>query len=124
MPLHVVENRRQPGQSRQFGKGGKQFFLRAEAGASTHDFRRLFVWNVTSNSLQEATNAAMISKCANPSCSKMLMRLDGGRFFGFPIRDKNAIEHFWLCLNCSKEFTLKLSEGRVELAQKKHKKIA
>src|SRR5689334_14053750 len=45
---------------------------------------------------------AMISKCANPSCSKLLMRLDGGRFFGFPMRDKNAVEHFWLCLNCSK----------------------
>ena len=66
----------------------------------------------------------MISKCANPSCSKLLMRLDGGRFFGFPTREKKMIEHFWLCLSCSKDFTLKLSEGRVELVNRKHKKTA
>jgi hypothetical protein len=65
----------------------------------------------------------MISKCANPRCSKLLMRLDGGRFFGFPTR-KNAIEHFWLCLSCSKDFTLRMSEGRVQLVHRKHKKIA
>jgi hypothetical protein len=51
------------------------------------------------------------------------MRLDGGRFFGFPTR-KNAIEHFWLCLSCSKDFTLRMSEGRVELVHRGHKKIA
>jgi hypothetical protein len=52
------------------------------------------------------------------------MRLDGGRFFGFPIRDKGSIEHFWLCAGCSKNFTLKLNEGKVELATREHKKIA
>jgi hypothetical protein len=52
------------------------------------------------------------------------MRLDGGRFFGFHRRDRNVIEHFWLCLNCSKDFTLKMSEGRVELVHRDHKKIA
>jgi len=66
----------------------------------------------------------MISKCANPGCSKLLMRLDGGRFFGFPVREKKRIEHFWLCSGCSKNYTLKMSEGKVELAIRKHQKIA
>jgi hypothetical protein len=73
---------------------------------------------------RKAESHLMISKCANPKCSKMLMRLDGGRFFGFPLRDKGSIEHFWLCAVCSKSFTLKLSEGKVELATRQHKKIA
>jgi len=59
----------------------------------------------------------MISKCANPNCSKLLMRLDGGRFYGFPTSGK-AIEHFWLCSNCSKSFVLRQVEGRVELLRR------
>jgi hypothetical protein len=54
----------------------------------------------------------------------MLMRLDGGRFFGFPLRDKAAIEHFWLCTQCSKNYTLKLAAGKVELTLREHRKIA
>jgi hypothetical protein len=62
----------------------------------------------------------MISKCANPQCAKTLMRLDGGRFFGFPARHPRAkqhktIENFWLCANCAKRFTLRQVEGEVEL---------
>jgi hypothetical protein len=63
----------------------------------------------------------MISKCANPQCSKTLMRLDGGRFFGFHGKDK-AIENFWLCGVCSKNFTLRQIEGRVELLHRERKK--
>jgi len=63
----------------------------------------------------------MISKCANPQCSKTLMRLDGGRFFGFHGKDK-AIENFWLCGTCSKHFTLRQIEGRVELQHRERKK--
>lgn len=62
----------------------------------------------------------MISKCANPQCSKALMRMDGGRFFGFPTKNK-TIEHFWLCGNCSKHFTLRQVEGEVELQQRTRK---
>jgi hypothetical protein len=40
--------------------------------------------------------------------------MDGGRFFGFPTKNK-AIENFWLCSNCVRDFTLRQSEGRVEL---------
>jgi hypothetical protein len=61
----------------------------------------------------------MISKCANPRCAKTLMRMDGGRFFGFHTKDQQAkhkaIENFWLCASCSKSFTLLQVEGNVEL---------
>jgi hypothetical protein len=62
----------------------------------------------------------MISKCANPQCSKTLMRLDGGRFFGFPGKDK-LIENFWLCSVCSKHFTLRQIEGRIEVSERERK---
>jgi hypothetical protein len=62
----------------------------------------------------------MISKCANPQCSKTLMRMDGGRFFGFPGKDK-AIENFWLCGICSKQFTLRQIDGSVEVLPRERK---
>jgi hypothetical protein len=62
----------------------------------------------------------MISKCANPQCSKLLMRMDGGRFYGFP-SDNKSIEHFWLCAGCARNFTLQQKEGRVELLQRNRK---
>lgn len=62
----------------------------------------------------------MISKCANPDCSKPLMRLEGGRFFGFHTSAK-SIEHFWLCANCFRVFTLKMKKGKVELEQRQRK---
>ena len=62
----------------------------------------------------------MISRCANPNCSKTLMRLDGGRFFGFPTPQK-GIEHFWLCVSCSKLYTLKQNNGEVELVPREKK---
>jgi len=55
----------------------------------------------------------------------MLMRMDGGRFFGFHTKNLNAkdkaLENFWLCANCAKIFTLKQVEGRVELLQRERK---
>lgn len=65
----------------------------------------------------------MISKCANPQCPKLLMRLDGGRFFGFPI-SKNGVEHFWLCAGCAKSYSLKQKEGKVELVPRPQRNIA
>ena len=67
----------------------------------------------------------MISKCANPQCAKTLMRLDGGRFFGFQTKDSQAkhktIENFWLCANCARRFTLRQVEGKVELRLRERK---
>lgn len=61
----------------------------------------------------------MISKCANPQCSKTLMRLDGGRFFGFHTKrletKSKSFENFWLCASCAKSFTLRQVEGRIEV---------
>lgn len=62
----------------------------------------------------------MVSKCANPKCPKQLMRLEGGRFFGFHTSRK-SIEHFWLCLECSKAYTLKHIQGKVELVQRQRR---
>jgi hypothetical protein len=69
---------------------------------------------------QSSAETGMVSRCANPKCSKALMRLDGGRFFGFHTTQKR-IEHFWLCNNCSKEFTLRHREDKVELVHKSRK---
>jgi hypothetical protein len=66
----------------------------------------------------------MISKCANPKCGKTLMRLDGGRFFGFHTdqhANQKTIENFWLCANCAKSFTLQQVEGKVELRIRERK---
>jgi hypothetical protein len=67
----------------------------------------------------------MISKCANPQCAKTLMRLDGGRFFGFHTHNPNAkptkFENFWLCAHCAKSFTLRQVEGKVELHLRERK---
>jgi hypothetical protein len=67
----------------------------------------------------------MISKCANPQCAKTLMRLDGGRFFGFHTEQQHtkhkAIENFWLCASCAKRFTLRQVEGKVELLPRERK---
>jgi hypothetical protein len=70
----------------------------------------------------------MISKCANPQCAKTLMRLDGGRFFGFHTKNPHIkhkkIENFWLCANCAKSFTLHMVEGEVKLRVREHRKTA
>jgi hypothetical protein len=67
----------------------------------------------------------MISKCANPQCAKTLMRLDGGRFFGFHTKNSDAkhtkLENFWLCANCARSFTLRQVEGKVELQLRERK---
>lgn len=60
----------------------------------------------------------MVSKCANPKCTKQFIRLDGGRIFGFRI--SHSIEHFWLCRQCAKDYTLRRKDGEVKLATRKH----
>lgn len=65
--------------------------------------------------MQQFPTQEMVSKCANPNCHKQLLRMEGGRFFGFHTSQKSSIEHFWLCLECSKLYTLKDIEGKIEL---------
>lgn len=56
----------------------------------------------------------MVNHCANPACHKPLHYLREGKVFLFS-KNKNSdptgkspqrLEHFWLCGNCSKVFTL------------------
>jgi transposase-like protein len=68
-----------------------------------------------------AATLVMISKCANPRCSRQLLRLEGGRFYGFAAQDNKKIEHFWLCARCSRQFTLRQIEGKLELLPKDRK---
>ena len=68
-----------------------------------------------------AATFVMISKCANPRCSRQLLRLEGGRFYGFAAQDNKKIEHFWLCARCSRQFTLRQIEGKLELLPKDRK---
>jgi len=81
-------------------------------------------WQSTSKNMQFATDS-MISKCANPQCAKTLMRMDGGRFFGFHTKTQGtksaALENFWLCSNCARSYTLRQVEGRVELLSRERK---
>ena len=54
----------------------------------------------------------MISKCANPKCGKAFDHREG-RFFRFRQNLKanepanaHSVRHFWLCGNCSEEYSL------------------
>jgi hypothetical protein len=47
--------------------------------------------------------------------------MEGGRFYGFASQDNKKIEHFWLCARCSRQFTLRQIEGRLELLPKDRK---
>ena len=58
----------------------------------------------------------MVSNCANPICHKPLHYLREGKIFLFSRTRKSAsedgsslphrLEHFWLCGDCAKEWTL------------------
>ncbi len=77
-----------------------------------------FAYIFTSNNIARKTTDAMVSKCANPKCQKSLVRMDGGKIFGFHTTSKR-IEHFWLCAHCNKQFTLRHIEGhKVEVIRK------
>jgi hypothetical protein len=64
----------------------------------------------------------MLSKCANPSCSKAFQYLRDGRLFqmetglGGPasVEKKRAhkIEYFWLCSTCCGDLTLTYLPGK------------
>ena len=59
----------------------------------------------------------MISRCANPAC---LAEFDHGKgqLFRFPKRAKDrpanthSVQHFWLCDNCCKSYSLEYIEDR------------
>jgi hypothetical protein len=65
----------------------------------------------------------MVSKCANPSCLTTFRYLREGRLFhlavgaaaveGAGVLETPALEHFWLCGECSSRMTLVSHSGGV-----------
>jgi hypothetical protein len=59
----------------------------------------------------------MIRRCANPAC---LAEFDHrkGQLFRFPKKaedrpaDMHSVQHFWLCANCCKLYSLEYDENR------------
>jgi len=61
----------------------------------------------------------MLRKCANPACTAPFRSLREGKLFLAENYDfeegasrKARREHFWLCIVCSAEFTLRFDEKR------------
>jgi hypothetical protein len=58
----------------------------------------------------------MISQCANPVCLAEFDHREG-RLFRFPKKAKDhpvnthAVQHFWLCANCAKSYSLEYVEN-------------
>ena len=53
-----------------------------------------------------------VSKCANPACDEIFLRLSRGRLFIFDVPAKKGgrkKQVFWLCASCSQTLTLKWS---------------
>jgi hypothetical protein len=66
----------------------------------------------------------MLSKCANPSCSAAFLRLNEGKLFRVDNNSPNGerqngqkfqqkMEHFWLCVDCARDFTLAVHNGEI-----------
>lgn len=52
----------------------------------------------------------MIPRCANPAC---LAEFDHrkGQLFRFPKGATHSVQHFWLCADCSKSYSLEYIEN-------------
>jgi len=70
----------------------------------------------------------MISQCANPVCPAGFDHRKG-QLFRFPKRAKDelgnthSVQHFWLCANCSKLYSLEYIENQ-GVALKPHVELA
>lgn len=63
----------------------------------------------------------VVHKCANSSCENAFVYFRSGRLFQFPVREKRAVESFWLCGQCARDLTLRWSDASgVVLAPKSH----
>jgi hypothetical protein len=67
----------------------------------------------------------MVSKCANPACDRAFRYLADGRLFHIDVRGhpelarkrpdlkrSEDIEHFWLCGDCARQFTVTYVDGQ------------
>ena len=58
---------------------------------------------------KDKKESLMVSQCANPECLRELRYLRDGKIYAFAVSAGNgskALEHFWLCGECSKSMTL------------------
>lgn len=67
----------------------------------------------------------MVSKCANPKCGQAFRYLAEGRLFHIDVRRypelarkrpdpkrSEDIEHFWLCTECARQYTVTYIDGQ------------
>jgi hypothetical protein len=73
----------------------------------------------------------MVSHCANPSCNKPLHYLREGKVFLFSSTNTSGdksetfqrMEHYWLCGNCARDFTLTMDgENGIQLEARKRQR--
>lgn len=71
----------------------------------------------------------MVNHCANPNCHKPLHYLREGKIFLFSGKSKSksnafSLEHFWLCGDCAKDWTLAMDgEHSIQLLAKKRRRF-
>jgi hypothetical protein len=72
----------------------------------------------------------MVNYCANPNCHKELHYLREGKIFLFSGKlskgksNAFALEHFWLCGDCAKDWTLAMDgEHGIQLLEKKRRQF-
>jgi hypothetical protein len=71
----------------------------------------------------------MVSQCANPNCQKPLHYLRDGKVFLFSRKNNlkgisalQNLEHFWLCGDCAKQWTLIIDgQNEVRLLERKRR---
>jgi len=92
---------------------------RVYVSAGGPEERRRLCWRVASHGLPTRltiSDAAMLAKCSNPSCSAPFLRLKNGRLFILQadsrchLDQSERTEYFWLCDACSATMTLRVTE--------------
>ena len=61
---------------------------------------------------------SQVSKCANPACSNLFLRLSEGKLFIFGIGAKR--QTFWLCQLCSRTLRLEKTNSSIEIVPFAH----
>ena len=68
----------------------------------------------------EVSEASMLAKCANPTCSAKFLRLHDGKLFVTEVegdcqgshRHERTVEYFWLCSSCCGTMTIAVEKGK------------
>jgi hypothetical protein len=65
----------------------------------------------------------VVAKCANTECGERFLYFRSGKLFQFPKKQREcpnmrAVEAFWLCGECAREFTLDWTEGGIRVVRR------